>query len=157
MIPPPFQPVREVGPHLPDDCVSPLELFELFFDSNVIKRIIRSTKSYAEHKKEAKKSRYVQFTKKPLTYAEVMSFLGILILLGIHDVRNYRKAYSAAKAQVLIRLHDLMTCRRFELIGSFIHVVTMEKESSLGQDPLKKISPLQEYIKKSALASTNPY
>ena len=151
--PPPFQPAREVGPHLPDGCESPLELFELFFDANVINRIIRSTTSYAEHKKEEKKNRYEHFTKNPLTYAEVMAFLGVLILLGIHNVRNYRKA---SKAQVLIRLHDLLTCYRFELIGSFIHIVTVEEESSLGQDPLKKIRPLQEYIKKKCLNLYQP-
>ena len=50
---------------------------------------------------------YMQFTKKPLTYAEVMSFLG---LLGIHNVCNDRKAFSETKAQVLIRLHDLIKC-----------------------------------------------
>ena len=147
--PPPFQPAREVGPHLPDGCESPLELFELFFDANVINRIIRSTTSYAEHKKEEKKNRYEQFTKNPLTYAEVMAFLGVLILLGIHNVRNYRKeAFSESKAQVLIRLHDLLTCHRFELIGSFIHIVTVEEESSLGQDPLKKNSPFTGIYKK---------
>ena len=72
------------------------------------------------------------------------------------NVRNYRKAFSEAKAQVLIRLHDLMICHRFEVIGSFIHVVTMEEESSLGQDPLKKIRPLQEYIKKKCLSFYQP-
>lgn len=124
----------------------------------MINRIIRSTVSYAEHKKEEKKSRYSQFTKKPLTYAEVMAFLGVLILLGIHNVYNYRKAFSESRAQVLIRirLHDLMTCQRFELIGSFIHVGTMEEESSLGQDPLKKIRPLQGDIKKKCLSLYQP-
>ena len=39
--PSPFQPIREVGPHVPDGCESPLELFELFFDAHVISRIIR--------------------------------------------------------------------------------------------------------------------
>lgn len=151
--PPPFQPTREVGPYVPDGCESSLELF---FDANVINRIIRSTMSYAEHKKEEKKSRYEQFTKNLLTYAEVMAFLGLLILLGIHSGRNYRKAFSESKAQVLIRLHDLMTCHRFELIGSFIHTVTIEEESSLDQDLLKKIRPLQEYIKKKCLNLYQP-
>lgn len=71
-----------------------------FFYAHVINRIIRSTTSYAEHKKGGKKSRYEHFVKKPLTNAEVMAFLGVLILLGIHNVRNYRKAFSESKAQV---------------------------------------------------------
>ena len=55
--------------------------------------------------------------KKPLTHAEVMAFLGVLILLGIHNVCNYHKAFSESRAQVLIRLHDLITCQRFEIRG----------------------------------------
>ena len=47
--PPPFHPIREVGPHIPDGCETPLDHFELFFDAHVINRIIRSTTSYAEH------------------------------------------------------------------------------------------------------------
>jgi len=73
-----------------------------------------------------------------------MAFLGVLILLGIHNVRNYHKAFSESRAQVLIRLPNL-TCQRFEVIGSFIHVVTKEEEESLVEDPLRKIRPLQEY------------
>jgi len=94
--------------------------------------------------------------KKPLTHAEVMAFWGVLILLGIHNVRNYRKAFSESRAQVLIRLPNLMTCQRFEVIGSFIHVVTKEEEESLVEDPLRKIRPLQEYIKKKCLSFYQP-
>ena len=77
-----------------------------------------------------------------------MAFLGVLILLGIHGVRNYRKAWSEARAQVMIRLNDLMTCQRFELIGCFLHVITSEEEAAMASDPLRKIRPLQEPIKK---------
>ena len=41
------------------------------------------------------------------------------------------------------------------LVASFI-LVTVEEESSLGQDPLKKIRPLQEYIKKKCLNLYQP-
>ena len=55
----------------------PLTISSFFFDAHVINRIIRSTTSYAEHKKGGKKSRYEHFVKKPLTHAEVMAFLGV--------------------------------------------------------------------------------
>jgi len=45
-----------------------------------------------------------------------------------------------------------MTCQRFKVIGSFIHVVTKEEEESLVEDPLRKIHPLQEYTKKKCLS-----
>lgn len=75
-----------------------------------------------------------------------MAFIGSLILLGIHAVRNYRKAWSESKAQVLIRLHDLMSCQHFELIGSFLHIVTMDQEDAMG-DEMRKIRPLYQHIK----------
>ena len=143
-----FLPCRQPGPQIPDDVeVSALRLFELFFDDEVMERIIRCTLAYTESRKEHKKNRYTLFMRKELTKKECKSFLGSLILLGIHGVRNYRKAWSASKAQFLVRLQDLMSCQRFELIGTFLHIVTNEEEVASEGDPLKKIRPLPEYIK----------
>ena len=47
---------------------------------------------------------YSLFVRKQLTRCVLMAFLGVLILLGIHGVGNYRKAWSVSKAQVMIRL-----------------------------------------------------
>ena len=106
-----FCPIREPGVYIPFDIeVSALTLFELFFDEVAMDRILKSTLSYAESKKEEKRKRLQLFMKKPLTKEELKAFLGALVLLGIHTVRNHRKAWSTAKAQVLIRLQDLMTC-----------------------------------------------
>jgi len=55
--PPPFHPIQEIGSHIPDGCETSLDFFELFFDAHVISRIIRSTTSYAEHKKGEKRAR----------------------------------------------------------------------------------------------------
>ena len=78
------------------------------------------------------------------------SFIGALILLGIHTVRNHRKAWSTARAQVLYRLRDL-TCQFFELIGTFIHVVTPAEEDAAEEDaasgnPLRKLQPLIDHM-----------
>ena len=146
--PPPFQPRRPPGPHLPDTTeLSALGLFEEFFDAVALDRLILATTSYAEHNKNRKKGRYAIFKKKPLTRGLLIAFLGVLILLGIHGVRNYRKAWSASRAQVMIRLNDLMTCQTFEVIGSFIHAITIEEECGMVSDPLRKIRPLQDLIK----------
>ena len=80
--------------------------------------------AYAEFRREAKHKQYMLFMRRILVKAELMAFLGALILLGIHGVKNHRKAWSYNKAQVLIHFHDLLTCQRFELIGTFLHVVT---------------------------------
>ena len=73
-----------------------------------------------------------------------MAFLGALILLGIYSVRNNRKAWSHQKAQLLIYLHDLISCQRFELIGTFLHAVTPEEEEEMKGDRLRKLLPVCE-------------
>ena len=117
--------------------MSALGLFKEFFDDSALDRIVQSTLSYAEHNKERKKGRYTLFQQKPFTRMVVMAFIGVLILLGIHGVRSHRKAWSEARAQVMIRLNDLMTCQRFELTGCFLNVITMEEESAMESDPLR--------------------
>jgi len=67
--------------------------------------------------------------------------------LGIHTVRNHRKAWSTARAQVLIRLRDLITCQRFELIGTFLHIVSQFEEEESKDDRLRKLLPLIAHIK----------
>ena len=118
--PPDFVPKCSPGLHLPEESkVSALEIFELFFDTSAINMIIQSTLSYVEHTKE-KKRRYSLFMKTELNRQLLKAFLGVLILLGIHNVKNYRKAWSVSNAQVMIRLDDLMTCQTIELIGCFL-------------------------------------
>ena len=90
-----------------------------FFDDTILERILNCTFAYAEYKKNEKGKRYELFMRKKLTKAEIIAFLGALILLGIHSVRNHRKAWSVNKAQHLTKLHDLMTCQCFEIIGCF--------------------------------------
>ena len=93
-----FSPLRDIGPHLPDNSViQPLALFELFFDDTVVDRILESTLKYAEHKKNEMSASYSNFMKQPFTKAELFCYLGALMLLGLHGVKNYRHAWSTKK------------------------------------------------------------
>ena len=152
-----FCPLREPGIYIPDDMdVSALSLFELFFDDVVLKRLLDSTLEYAELKKAEKCKRYHLFMRQKLTTAELKAYLGALLLLGIHSVRNHRKAWSTARAQVLIRLRDLLTCQRFELIGTFLPVVTKQEEEEVKEDRLRKLLPLINYIKSKCFEFYQP-
>ena len=152
-----FCPLREPGVYLPNNMdISALSLFELFFDETVLKRLLDSTLDYAELKQAEKCKRYRLFMKQKLTVTELKAYLGALLLLGIHSVRNHRKAWSTAKAQVLIRLRDLLTCQRFELIGTFLHVVTKQEEEEVKQNRLRKLLPLINYIKSKCFEFYQP-
>jgi len=117
-----FCPLREPGIYLPEMDISALSLFELFFDETILQRLLDCTLEYAESKKRIK--RYRLFMRQKMTISELKAYIGTLLLLGAHNLHNHHKAWSMAKAQVLVRLHDLFTCQRFELIGTFLHIVT---------------------------------
>ena len=87
-------------PHLPPNTeIDPLVLFELYFDSNVVDWILQSTLAYAYHKKDHLIDSYCKFIKISFTKAQLFSYIGVLILLGLHGVRNNRYAWSTKKAQ----------------------------------------------------------
>ena len=86
----------------------------------------------------------------------LFAFIGALILLGIHGVRNHRKAWSTARPQVLYRLRDLLTCQLFELIGMFIHVVIPAEENAFIGNPLRKLQPLIDHIKSKCFECHQP-
>ena len=65
-------------------------------------------------------------------------------------------AWSTARAQVLIRLRDLLTCQRFELIGTFLHLVTKQEEDEVKHDRLRKLLPLINYIKSKCFEYYQP-
>jgi len=102
---------------------------------------------YAESKKNEKAKRYQLFMRQKLTISELRAYIGALLLLGIHNVRNHCKAWSMVKAQVLVRLRDLLTCQRFELIGTFLHIVTKLEEEEMKHNRLRKLVPLINHIK----------
>ena len=152
-----FCPLREPGVYLPNSIyISALSLVELFFDETVLKRLLDSTLEYAELKQAEKCKRYCLFMRQKLTVTELKAYLGALLLLGIHSVRNHRKAWSTARAQVLIRLHDLLTCQRFELIGTFLHVVTKQEEEEAKHNRLRKLLPLINYIERKCFEFYQP-
>ena len=92
----------------------------------------------------------------PIDQRRVNGIFQCLILLGIHRVQNHRKAWSSARAQVIVRLSELLTCQRFELLGCFLHVVSPEEEQALSSDRLKKLLPLLNHMKAKCLACYQP-
>lgn len=93
--------------------------------------------------------------KKQVGKSHLFTFVGALILLGIHGVRNHRKVWSTVRAQVFYSLRDLLTCQLFELIGTFIHVVTPAEDAASG-NPLRKLQPLIDHIKNKCFEFYQP-
>ena len=124
-----FNPLRIPGPHIPDGIeVLALSLFKLFFDDIAVERVKNSTLDYAKLREGKKIEQVCPLQEKAFwCYGSQSFFVGTLILLGIHSVRNYHKAWSYSKAQ---GLHDIMPCQQFELIGAILQVITRSEEDS---------------------------
>ena len=79
-----FCPLRDPGTD-----IDTLVLFELYFNGDVVKRIIESILAYAEKKNDLR-DWYCKFIKKTFIKTEFFSYIGVLILLGLHGARNHR-------------------------------------------------------------------
>lgn len=51
---------------------------------------------------------------------------------------------------------DLLTCQLFELIGTFIHIVTPAEENAFIGNPLRKLQPLIDHIKNKCFEFYQP-
>ena len=152
-----FCPLRECGPHFPQNYeITPLSLFELYFDNEVVERILHCSLAYAESRKNSYPVTYKAFTNLPFNKENLFAFVGSLLLLGIHGVRNYRHAWSSKSAQVLVRLDELLTCRSYEVIGTFLHLVTPDEESNMSDNKLKKVLPFYNYVKSKCFELYQP-
>ncbi len=78
-------------------------------------------------KRRARKEGIMFLMKRNVGKSHLFAFMGAILLMRIHNVRNHRKAWSSSEAQVLLHLRDLLTCQLFELIRMFIHLVTPEE------------------------------
>ena len=92
-----FQPKRDPGPHLPEGLMAnpgELDLFEMFFDQDILLMIAAATNAYAESKKNQNPLMYRRFKLTALTTEEIMRYIGVLLLLSLNTTRNYRQAWN---------------------------------------------------------------
>ena len=84
--------------------MSELDVVKLFLTDDILEKFVTATNDYAESKRNVKKSMYLRFKRSPLTKEELFRFIGVLLLLSINSVRNYRKAWEKRSSQVCIFL-----------------------------------------------------
>ena len=97
-----FHPNRQPGPQIPLQGKTPLDIFQLFFDNEVLEHLVASTNAYAELKKAQKPKSYQRFMLHKLTKEEMLRYIGVLLLLSVNSVRSYRQAWNPKSSQVRI-------------------------------------------------------
>lgn len=149
-----------IGTEGPSDLIdkeqdhTPFSVFKLLFSDEVINLLVEQTNLYAQQRYMKTAKLYTKTTNQ-----EIMTFLGINILMGIKRLPSYRDYWSSAPD-----LHDdyiskLMTVNRFGWLLSTIHLNDnnmMPKKGEIGYDKLYKIRPYLTILKYNFQKYYNP-
>jgi len=124
---------------------TPFSIFQLLFSNDILDLIVYQTNLYAYQIKMKTGKSYI-----PTDTNEIMTFLGMNILMGIKRDPSYRDYWSTC-----LDLHDdyissLMTVNRFGWLLSSLHLndnSVMAKRGETDYDKLYKVQPFLKKIK----------
>lgn len=116
---------------------TPLQLWECFFDEEVINMIVERTNEYAGQK-------YVPGF--ATSSGEIKTFLGILYLTGYHTLPSIRSYWSTQASLGCQIIKDAMSRNRFAQIKQNIHI--SDNKNLDPNDKFAKISPLNNMLNK---------
>ena len=145
--------VEPVGPTVPVSR-DPLEMFSVFFDSEVLDLIVQETNRYA-HQVLAGTDKTWQ-----TDVHEIKAYLGFRILMGITRKPEIRDYWSRDDKLHYAPIASRITRDRFEEITRYFHLVDNESLPSRGQDGyhrLQKVMPIISMLKERFLRNYNPH
>ncbi|XP_043471970.1 piggyBac transposable element-derived protein 4-like [Leptopilina heterotoma] len=144
---------KDCGPNIPDAVCSPIEIFFCLFPESLINLLVEQTNIYLLQKRGKQKE---------VNQTELLTFLGINILMGIKRPKSYRDCWSMNPQLHDHYISELMTVNRFGFFLSHLHLSDNTKEPTRGSpeyDKLYKIRPLvttlNETFKKYYLPKKN--
>ncbi|KAL1005040.1 hypothetical protein UPYG_G00053750 [Umbra pygmaea] len=156
-----FLPIRPPGPTINRTASwSPLQLFQLFFSTSVLRTIIANTNRNA-----AKRLRSgLKFTWVPLTMKELYIFLAIVLYSGLVSVHEWGTYWRKNHPYNFRFPADSMTRNRFEAIMWSLHLSNPDedednnsKKGTAGYDRLFKIKPLYTEMTNACKSHFQPY
>lgn len=117
--------------------LNPLELFELFFDDDVIEFIVNSTNKYAAV------DRNTEFR---TDYDEMRKLFGIMFITGYHTLPTIKSYWSSSSSLGCSLIKTAMTRDRFIRVKRFLHVC--DNQNIDAKDKFAKITPLNDMLNK---------
>ncbi|CAG2252725.1 unnamed protein product [Mytilus edulis] len=145
--------IQITGPsHNLNPNASELEYFKLFFDDNMLEKIVSQTNQYA-----------AQNGPDPLwsdtSRDEISAFIGMQILMGINQLPDYSFYWSNNKYLGNQGFKEVMSVKRYEKLNQYIHCNDIETDVPVdqpGHDKLHKIRPLIDSSLQNFAARYNP-
>ena len=141
-------------PHFDVNVAKPLEYFTLFFMEDLLSDIVTHFNGYVKWLISQKKLLNLDYVDKQwsddgsnnITLDKLKVYFGILIILGINPVRQYKNALSKDLYLGNEGIRKVMTLKWFEKICQFMHVSNWELEirdkNQPGYDTLYKVWPV---------------
>lgn len=157
---PRFRPDRDTGPQLNRTAnYTPLELFQLFFSTQVIDTLVRNTNAYGAKKHQGQRGSWA-----PVTAADMHSFVCLVLYMGLVPLKTLREFWRGSKLFSLPFPASVMPCRRFLAISRSLHMndpaVEAANERAKGTaayDRLCKVKPLYGQIVEACQTFFHPY
>ena len=138
------------GPTFDIKDKTPVDIFYKMFDTNFIDRLCTETNRYAEQKiarlkaenKLLPTSRLHRWT--PTDCDEMITFLAVLILQGLHPLPEEEKYFSFNGFGTMPYFSRIISFNRFSLLKSMYHFV--DNETLTDKTKLSKIQPVLDYL-----------
>lgn len=130
-----FKFTQPFGPKVPVDINSPIDIFKLFFDDDILHTFKTQSELYAAQCNQ-------QFF---TSVEELQAFFGCLIIMGFHKLPTIRSYWSTDANFQVPRISSMMSLKRFLSILRFLYLnnnLSMPKRGHVYYDKLYKVRPL---------------
>ena len=124
---------------------SPREVFEMFFNDDLMKLMVTESSRYAEEVMGNEK--FATWTK--ITVDEMKAFLGFSILMGINQLPAVKDYWKKSEYLHYSPIADQIPRDRFLEISRYVHFVdntTLQPRGSPGHDRLGKVRPVIDHL-----------
>jgi hypothetical protein len=112
-----------------------VDVFELFFESQLVEKIVEETNRYAEQFLRGRElsSRSATRAWKHVTEGEIYVVLGLFMLMGIMQKPTLRSYFTTKRVISAAGFGDIITRDRLELVCKFLHFADNETILSVFQ------------------------
>ncbi|CAF1214822.1 unnamed protein product [Adineta ricciae] len=122
--------VDEVNPTSQDNTIYPIDCYRHFIIDEIISLMIHETNRYAQQHLQAQEltQRLKTLQWKPITHEKMFKFLGIIIEVGLEQMRKVDYYWSKIKLYGPEVIQNTMSRDSFELILKFYHFSNNEEQ-----------------------------
>ncbi|XP_046828679.1 piggyBac transposable element-derived protein 4-like isoform X2 [Vespa crabro] len=139
---------ERIGPQNCDNCIDPLDYFQLYFTNELIENIVVKTNNYARSKiaKRVLSERSIWNTWKDLTVSEMKAFLGLILNMGIVRLSNIQDYWSKEEEFQVPFFSKIIDKGRFMQIFWMLHLNEVHEPNAILETRLQKVSKYLEYL-----------